>query len=274
MRKPLLKAVATVVTAVAMAVVAPTAAFAKPPGPEAKPVAVSTLGNDISWPQCGRAFPAGQAFGIVGVTGGLANDSNPCFAAQLSWAQGSSGATGQPKAALYVNTANPGILADWWPSGNTTKQGTPVGNPYGTCAHGDDEACAYVYGYSMAQDDATIRGVATPSSYLWWLDVETENTWSPSNLHANAAVLEGMTAYFKGIGARVGLYSTNFQWSVIVGPVSATSNLNGLPSWLAGASSEKDARSRCLSGTPLTPGGSVALIQYVAKNLDYNVSCF
>jgi hypothetical protein len=72
----------------------------------------------------------------------------------------------------------------------------------------------------------------------------------------------------------VGIYSTNFQWSVIAGQVSVTSNLNGLPSWLAGASSEKDARSRCATGTPLTSGGSVAVVQYVSKNLDYNVSCF
>jgi hypothetical protein len=274
MRMPFVKAVATVVVAVAIALVAPAAAFAKPPGPAAAPVSGTTLGNDISWPQCGSSLPKGQAFGVVGVNGGLANDSNRCFSTQLAWAQGSTGGTGQPKAALYVNTANPGLLGSWWPSSNTTKQGTAVSNPYGTCAHGDDAACAYVYGYAMAQDDATVRGVVNPAAYLWWLDVETENTWSSNNLGANAAALEGMTAYLKGIGARVGIYSTNFQWGIIAGQVSATSNLNGLPSWLAGASSEKDARARCLSGTPLTPGGTVAMVQFVSKNLDYNVSCF
>ena len=39
----------------------------------------STTGNDISWPQCGGSFPAGQAFGIVGVNDGLANNENPCL---------------------------------------------------------------------------------------------------------------------------------------------------------------------------------------------------
>ncbi|MEO8282285.1 MAG: hypothetical protein ABI568_02585 [Pseudarthrobacter sp.] len=65
-------------------------------------------GNDVSWPQCGKALPKGQTFGIVGVNNGLANTSNPCLATELSWAGSSTGAAGQPKAALYVNTANPG----------------------------------------------------------------------------------------------------------------------------------------------------------------------
>ena len=37
-------------------------------------------GNDVSYPQCGKSFPSGQAFGIVGVNDGLANNANPCLA--------------------------------------------------------------------------------------------------------------------------------------------------------------------------------------------------
>ncbi|WP_337587578.1 hypothetical protein [Crystallibacter crystallopoietes] len=76
------------------------------------------LGNDISWPQCNKALPEGQAFGIVGVNGGLANNTNPCFAEQLDWAEQSTGGTGQPLVALYVNTANPGHAGTWWPVSN------------------------------------------------------------------------------------------------------------------------------------------------------------
>ena len=64
--------------------------------------------------------------------------------------------------------------------------------------------------------------------------METENTWQTDKA-ANVAVLEGMTAYFKEIGARVGLYSTGYQWGQIAGTVKSTSPLAGLPSWLAGA---------------------------------------
>jgi hypothetical protein len=241
----------------------------------ARPIAAdqssSTLGIDVSWPQCGTKLPQGQAFAVVGVTGGLANDTNPCLSSQLAWAEKSSGVTGQPKVELYVNTANPGMQASWWPSTNSMKNGLPVANPYGSCAGAEGAACAYVYGYSMAYDDFNNRGVLSPVTYRWWLDVELINTWQADKA-ANAASLEGMTAYFRGKGAQVGLYSTSYQWGIIVGKVSAASNLNGLRSWIPGSSSERTARTACLL-PPLTTGGTVAMTQFVVKNLDYNVSC-
>src|SRR4051794_22516535 len=84
-------------------------------GPPAE-AAASGAGNDISWPQCGRTLPTGQAFGIVGVNNGLANTTNPCLATELSWAGNSKGTTLQPKTALYVNTANPGQPAAGGPA--------------------------------------------------------------------------------------------------------------------------------------------------------------
>ena len=65
-------------------------------------------GNDVSYPQCGITLPTGQAFGIVAVNDGLANTTNPCLAAEIAWAQTSTGAARQPRASLYVNTADPG----------------------------------------------------------------------------------------------------------------------------------------------------------------------
>jgi hypothetical protein len=241
----------------------------------AKPAAVvrsvTLLGNDISWPQCNKRLPGGQAFGIVGVNDGLANTTNPCFAAELSWANTSSGGTGQPSAALYVNTANPGHQGTWWPASNDYG-GSTVANPYGTCTGNVDTACAYMYGYAKAYDDATIRGVPSPASYLWWLDVETANTWQTDKT-ANAADLEGMTAYFQSIGASAGLYSTNYQWGQIVGAVATSSPLNSLKSWLAGASSQSSAKTMCSAASPLTSGSQVVLTQFVSKNLDYDYSC-
>src|SRR5688572_3870318 len=73
------------------------------------------LGIDISWPQCGKSVPTDQAFGIVGVNGGLATTTNPCLKDQLIWASKSVGGTVQEKVQLYVNTANPGGMgtASW-----------------------------------------------------------------------------------------------------------------------------------------------------------------
>jgi hypothetical protein len=234
------------------------------------PAPATPLGNDISWPQCNTAYPKGQAFGIVGVNNGLANNTNPCFSTQLSWALASSGGTGQPKAALYVNTANPELTGSWWPSSNDYG-GTTVSNPYGNCDHTASTACAYMYGYAKAYDDGTIRGVNNPASYLWWLDVETINSWS-TNKTANKADLEGMNAYFQSIGAQVGLYSTSYQWNQIVGSTDSSSNLYNLKSWIPGARSEAAAKSNC-SLPPLTAGGQVSLTQFVSKNLDYDYSC-
>jgi hypothetical protein len=228
------------------------------------------LGNDVSWPQCNKSLPEGQAFGIVGVNGGLANNTNPCFAEQLDWARQSSGGTGQPLVALYVNTANPGHQGSWWPVSNEYG-GTVVDNPYGTCQGGEDAACAYMYGYAKAYDNVHLRGVSNPTVYLWWLDVETGNSWS-ADKRANRADLEGMTYYLQSIGARVGLYSTSFQWGQIVGQVQPDSSLYSLPSWLAGARTLNGAKNNC-SSAPLTGGGQVTVTQFVSRGFDYDYSC-
>ena len=34
-------------------------------------------GRDVSYPQCGKTLPSGQAFGIAAVNEGLANTTNP-----------------------------------------------------------------------------------------------------------------------------------------------------------------------------------------------------
>lgn len=228
-------------------------------------------GNDVSWPQCGKTLPKGQTFAIVGVNNGLANTTNPCLAAELTWARTSKGGTAQPLVALYANTANPGAAGSWWPTSNTYG-GTAVSNPYGQCTSGSvDAACSYMYGYAKAYDDANIRGVSNPGSYTWWLDVETGNSWSTDQT-ANRADLEGMVAYFASIGTSAGLYSTAAQWNQIVGTVPSSSSLYTLGSWLPGASSLALAKRKC-SNAPLTGGGKVTLTQYVSGGFDYDTSC-
>src|SRR6266567_2464905 len=77
----------------------------------AKP-SVPAIGNDISYPQCGKSLPTGQSFGIVGVNNGVAGSTNPCLLTELSWAQKPAKPSPQPAAQLYVNTGNPGdVLA-------------------------------------------------------------------------------------------------------------------------------------------------------------------
>jgi len=207
---------------------------------------------------------------VIGVNGGVASNSNPCFSSEYNSAFLLGGSTEQPHASVYVNTGNPGLAAAWWPASDHTQIGTAIVNPNGSCDNLPGAACAYVYGYSMAQADyRRVRKALVRMPDLWWLDVETSNTWQ-SDVVANAASLSGMVAYFESRQLAVGLYSTTYQWNKIAGATQATSNLAGLPSWLAGGS-RLGAAGDC-EKSPLTPGGHVAMVQYVAQ-LDQDYSC-
>jgi hypothetical protein len=266
------------------------ATAAKPSGdgkPSGGGTTTTIVGNDISWPQCGKTLPSGQAFGIVGVNGGLANTDNTCLGSQLVWAWKSTGQTSQAKAQLYVNTANPGGLnTASWPADNIDPAGKPAPNPYGTCDHGDNLACAWQYGWNRAVEDVQQRFIpaaqaagvdADPAHYPWWLDIETENTWKTGSdfaYQSNMADIEGMVAYFRSVGiTKLGIYSTNYQWDQITGSYGRTSTkLAGLDSWLAGARNLKGAQSNC-SLSALTANSQVTLTQYVSSSLDYDYSC-
>jgi hypothetical protein len=217
---------------------------------------------------------------VVGVNGGLSTRANPCLAEQLIWAWGADdGVPEQPRAQVYLNTANPGQLRDQvttWPTSGLT--------PYGSCDGTNSAACSWRYGWERAENSIesffvpaarSARVDGRTSSYTWWLDVETMNTWQVGGTDAqerNRATLEGMASYVLAYGGQVGVYSTGQQWSRIVGEVPEGSPLLGRDSWLAGATSASDAREAC-DESPLAPGGQVTLSQYVQGDLDRNESC-
>jgi hypothetical protein len=271
---------------------------------------VSTTGNDISWPQCGGSYPAGQAFGIVGINHGLANNQNPCLASELSWAATSTGnalPTGFPTAALYVNTADPGSVVPAvhdWPTDNcdpnqvSKSSCSPTVDPYGSCAAGsNDQACAWQYGWNRAIQDmlwliatppsATVSNL--PSAYWWWLDVETGNTWesasSSGGLANNVADLRGMVAALKSTGETVtgsgvplggvktvGIYSTSYQWGQITtGGADGYIDLSGLPDWIPGARTLSGAQANCsIAGFT---AARPTITQWFGKPYDGDVAC-
>ena len=246
----------------------------------AAPANAPTVGYDVSHPQCGQSLPSGQAFGVVGVNGGVATTGNPCLSAQLQWAWRSTGAVaGQPRAQLYLNTANPGEIRELvttWPSGGST--------PYGDCDGRNSTACSWQYGWERARTSVTsfflpaaldARVDADPASYTWWLDVESANTWQTATAAGqarNRATLEGMAAYLRSRGGSVGLYATPADWRLIAGTVTWDSSLYRLPDWLPGATSQSGATAACRK-EPLTNGGQVALSQHVSNDWDGDVPC-
>ena len=277
-----------------------------------------TTGNDLSYPACGSTFPSAPAFGIVGVDGGLANDLNPCLGpsssypsyseSELYWAVASStGAAAQPKASLYVNTADPGdvyngtAVADW-PTSSISS------DPYGTCTTtavstssgletlgANTPGCAWQYGYDMATQDVSwvvgaanaidqqLSSAAVPASasaYPWWLDVETANTWQAgtSGEEMNIADLEGMVAALQASGAPVvGVYSTASQWDQITGGTTSSTlygvadSLYGVPDWIPGAKTEAQAASNC--GQASFTVGAVSLTQWSGHPDDNDYAC-
>jgi hypothetical protein len=223
-----------------------------------------SIGYDISWPQCGGAYPLNPKFGIVGVNGGKVFSANACLASELAWA---GGATGQ----LYANTGNPGpALSSYWPSGQTSPEFCDPSNL-------DSETCAFDYGYNAAQDSFNKASAAytqlsltgSPAGTRWWLDVETGNSWR-SDTSKNVAALKGAIQYLHGTAgvASIGVYSTQYQWNVITG---GSLDFNGNPSWVAGASSLKAAQSRC--ALPSFTGNVNVYTQYPNQGFDANNVC-
>lgn len=270
-------------------IVAPAAVFAaKPVGGGGTPAPVELVGYDISYPQCGKRLPADHYFAIIGVNGGTAAAPNPCLGEQLVWANTAKTGSKQPRVQLYVNTANPGEVIDQittWPTSSLDSNGNLPNNPYGNdCTGANDAACSWLYGWNRSiYTEGVFKAAASAKSlntetadYMWWLDVETMNTWqSGSNdaLIRNTAAIEGFASYYQNQGATVGLYSTAYQWGVITGNnISASSNLLGLANWRPSGSSLNNAIANC-GVAPLTPGGFISLTQYVQKNLDKNHSC-
>jgi hypothetical protein len=205
--------------------------------PSAAPAAsiTSPQGFDVSHPQCGKTLPVKAGFGIVGVIGGKPLTTNSCFARQMQWARGLSAY------AVYVNTSYP--------------------------RHIDPVA----WGRAIARDAvAREHAVASAGVAMWWLDVETLNSWVGTQ-RENATVLDAAAATLQGLGARVGIYSSPAMWQEIAGAWAPP-----LPTWRAGGpGTAADALAAC-DGTGFT-GSRPALTQWVQHTkhglLDHNLIC-
>lgn len=247
------------------------AAPAAPPG---------AVGHDVSTPQCTTTLPASGAFAVVGLTGGRAFSVNPCFDAEYRWASGRPSA-----AAVYINTGNPAPTSNYyWPTSGTRD---PALCRDATSTR--DPGCAYDYGWHAAaaalaaadRTDRAIRGLT------WWLDVEIANSWNGDRI-ANAADLQGALDLLRSKGvARVGIYSTGYQWTSITGGYSQSTAgtyrsawrasftprfpLESAPLWIATVGDLASATAAC--STTFT-GAAAQLVQFHdASGLDADVVC-
>ena len=224
-------------------------------------------GSDISWPQCGLSYPSGATFGIVGVDHGRPFDPdnqygpNTCLASEYAWARTN---TTTKRGDLYINTGYDPTYAAI--DGRHTTQDCATGSQ--SIAGTLDQQAAWGVGCSEAQRDiayATSQSATSPVA--WWLDVETSNSWSSSDLSLNRYTIQGIVDALRPQGRPIGVYSTSFQWSAITGGFQLQVDAN----WVAtGQRSLKRARAAC-SAQGFT-GAPVWLVQYVTS-IDNDYAC-
>lgn len=198
-------------------------------------------GVDVSFPQCQTALPEdGVSFAIVGLTGGRPAKDQPCLAEQWQWAQS------LQAAAVYVNTE--------------------------FIAGRSESAEPAALGRADAFDGLNrIASMGLPEALPVWLDVETENTWSGSQVQ-HVAYLSAMLATFAEAGHPVGIYSTPTLWRRITGGVEMD-----VPTWVAIGRNERSAAERTCSGRGLA-GSPPAMVQWVellpdGRLLDHDLIC-
>lgn len=223
------------------------------------PYTSRTVGYDFSYVQCGKGAPT-ASFGVVGVNAGYPfTYYNSCLGAEY----GAAARTGN--AALYINTGyDPSYTAI---DGRHTTQ---------TCANSSSaisgtpaQQAAWAVGCSEASRDityASTQSVSAPSA--WWLDVETANSWSSTDLSLNRYTIQGIVDTFRqATTAPIGVYSTSFQWNVITAGYQAPVDAD----WVAtGQKTLKRARAYC--GSSGFTGAAIWLVQYVTT-IDNDYAC-
>jgi hypothetical protein len=212
-----------------------------------------TGGFDVSWPNCGREFPAGTVLAVVGVTGGKPFTQNPCLRAQ------------------YLAARRHGVVR-FYLNINKPRGAASLTGPLGRCATANWSCRGFNYGWHAAESAwrYAVGQVGTSAVRTrWWLDVEMTNSWTSSTT-VNARVIAGALAYLasRGHADRAGVYSTAYQWQRIAGAYRP-----GVAVWYATvASSARAAGAFCRPRYGFT-GGPVKMVQYRPVGIDRDYLC-
>ncbi len=204
-------------------------------------------GYDVSYPQCGGPTPAGS-FGIVGVNGGRPFSNNNCLAAEYAAAPKSTAPS------LYINTGYAGAYRSNITSGCSTRSRSVSGT--------SRQLQAWAIGCSEAETSmsyATAQGAASVAA--WWLDIETANSWSSSNLSLNRYAIQGAVSRLAESALPVGIYSSASMWSAITGGSFTPSSVAA--DWEAAGGS---------CSTPFT-SSPVWLVQSTTSGFDSDLAC-
>jgi hypothetical protein len=138
--------------------------------------------------------------------------------------------------------------------------------PAGSCPASNSSCQAYNYGANAVAYSVSAAKAAGVMASVWWLDVETGNTWSSSTA-ANDQVVRGALAQLAADKLTGGIYSTSYQWRVVAGTWTPD-----VPEWVpSGASSARSAEAIC-GGTYFT-SGATWMVQFASGGLDGDLAC-
>ncbi len=199
-----------------------------------------SYGYDISNYQCPGTPtglpPSPHTIGVVQVVGSSKASVNHCLAAEAAWAGAGLN--------LYV----------FLTYGNDNSSADPA------CRTAvDPSSCNY--GFNTALDAfAKAQAAGVNTSVAWWLDVETDPSWSAS-VQSNAALVQGAIdgLHSEGLNS-VGIYASPGSWNGIVGNYQPAA-----PYWAAWW--QHDPASTCTSvrsqfPSAVLPNGPVQIVQY------------
>lgn len=218
-------------------------------------------GYDISWPQCGVAYPPRSQVAVVGVNDGRAFTTNPCVVSEARWAGANLDA--------YMNINSPGGLDSHDGQG-----------PAGTCSGQQASCMAYNYGYNAADQALAVAASDGLSPRMWWLDVETaggcggfptgwQAYWSCST-SLNTLTIQGAIDALRSAGYQAGIYCTSYEWGVIAG--SSIPSGGAPPNWLAGDNVSPPA-SWCSGGPDFGAGQAWLLQLWPVATWDQDLAC-
>lgn len=236
------------------------------------PYVSSTLGYDVSFNT--KSYPTWFNFAIFSVTRGKAFRHNDRLAYEYSWAKFGS----HTAPTLYMNLNAPyGSTV----AGHIDSPKSCAPRAAGSSATSTEPtACeGYNYGYNAAQDAFAYAKSGGIESRLWWLDIETENSWSASTT-VNSATIQGAIDYLNTQNIRVGIYSMPSMWKKIAGKdFIPTQTIGGnpiaIPIWLPiGTATQVKAINTCLIASFIS-GSPIWLVQYEANAtaIDQNLAC-
>ncbi|HVB78261.1 MAG TPA: hypothetical protein VNI34_10745 [Candidatus Nitrosotalea sp.] len=177
----------------------PSASPRTAPGPSVGPT--PEHGYDVSYPQCASVLrPAGAGFALIGVNGGKAFTANPCLGREWRAAQGT--------ATAYLNSGyNPANYAKA-PTG-CQRFGARI-----AASAAQQEAYAIGCGEAVYSLQVIHQAGIVPK-IIFWIDVESSNSWSTQDLSLNRYALQGEFDQLTGRGYLVGVYSTFQNWAEI-----------------------------------------------------------